>query len=295
MSRTPDFIIIGAMKSATSTLHDQLAMQPGIVMSDPKEPNFFSDEENWAKGMGWYTGLFASAKPGDLCGESSTHYSKLPRHPKVTERLQEHVPDAKFVYVMRHPIDRLVSHYIHEWTMRVLEMPLSRALDEHQALHDFSRYTMQLRPYFEAFGRERVLPVFFDHVLKHSQAELERVCEFIGYEGKPQWKDMRASNVSSERMRVSPLRDLIVNAPGLTYIRKRFVPQSVRDRIKKLWTMRNRPQLTDAERTRLAKAFDEDLAELGRWLGIDDLNCANFKEHTRDHTWNWVEGKDAAG
>ena len=291
MSRKPDFIIIGAMKSATSTLHDQLAMQPGIVMSDPKEPNFFSDEENWAKGMGWYTGLFASAKEGDLCGESSTHYSKLPRHPKVIERLKEHTPDAKFVYVMRHPIDRLVSHYIHEWTMRVLDMPLSQALDDHQALHDFSRYTMQLRPYFEAFGRDRVLPVFFDHVLKHSQEELERVCKFIGYTGKPQWKDMRASNVSSERMRISPLRDLIVNAPGLAFIRKRFVPQSVRDRIKKLWTMRNRPQLTETERARLARAFDEDLAELGRWLGIDDLSCANFKERTRDQTWDWVEAK----
>ena len=62
MSRMPDFIIIGAMKCATSTLHDQLAEQPGFVMSEPKEPNFFSDEENWAKGLGWYSGLFAAAE-----------------------------------------------------------------------------------------------------------------------------------------------------------------------------------------------------------------------------------------
>lgn len=289
MSRKPDFIIIGAMKCATSTLHDQLVEQPGFVMSVPKEPNFFSDEDNWARGMGWYTGLFAAAKPGDLCGESSTHYTKLPRHPRVVERLVEHCPDAKFVYVMRHPIDRLVSHYIHEWTQRVLDVPLSQALREHQALQDFSKYAMQLQPYFEAFGRERILPVFFDHLTKHSQDELERVCQFVGYEGTPRWKeDLGARNVSSERLRVSPLRDMLVDFPPLAWIRRRFISQEIRDRVKKLWTMEERPKLTEAERARLAEAFDPDLAQLGAWLGIDDLCCANFKERTRDRTWSWV-------
>ena len=55
----PDFIIIGAMKSATSTLHEQLILQPGIGMSDPKEPNYFSDDEQFDKGIGWYTNIFS--------------------------------------------------------------------------------------------------------------------------------------------------------------------------------------------------------------------------------------------
>lgn len=293
MSRLPDFVIIGAMKCATSTLHDQLAAQPGFVMSDPKEPNFFSDEENYARGMGWYHGLFASAKPGDLCGESSTHYSKLPRHDKVIERLVEHVPDAKFIYIMRHPVDRLVSHYIHEWTQRVLEVPLSQALHEHQALRDFSNYAMQLRPYFDTFGRERVLPVFFDQLRTHPQDVLERVCKFLGYEGEPKWQhDQKASNVSSQRMRVSPLRDMLVNAPGVTWVRKNLIPQHVRDRVKSLWQMQKRPQLSPAERAELEREFDKSLATLGTWLGIDDLRCANFVERTRDHAWEWVAAND---
>ena len=56
MDRLPDFIIIGAMKSATSTLHEQLAVQPGIFMSRPKEPNFFSNDEIVARGLDWYRG-----------------------------------------------------------------------------------------------------------------------------------------------------------------------------------------------------------------------------------------------
>ena len=61
MIHRPDFIVIGAMKSATTTLHEQLARQPGIFMCHPKEPNFFSDDENYARGWGWYGSLFRAA------------------------------------------------------------------------------------------------------------------------------------------------------------------------------------------------------------------------------------------
>jgi hypothetical protein len=108
MGGLPDFVIIGAMKSATTTLHEQLAAQAGIFMSEPKEPNFFSDEENWAKGMGWYRGLFEGAGDALLTGESSTHYTKLPDYPSALPRIRERLPDAKFIYVMRHPMQRLL-------------------------------------------------------------------------------------------------------------------------------------------------------------------------------------------
>ena len=63
MSRLPDFIVMGAMKCATSTLHEQLAAQPGFFMSKPKEPNFFSDDEIYARGLDWYRSLFAGSGP----------------------------------------------------------------------------------------------------------------------------------------------------------------------------------------------------------------------------------------
>lgn len=285
--RQPDFIIIGAMKSATSSLHEQLAAQPGFWMSNPKEPNFFSDEPEFAQGLEHYWRLFKDAPPGSLCGESSTHYSKLPRHPYVVERLAKYVPDAKFIYVMRHPIDRLVSHYIHEWTERMIDRPIGEAIDQHSALVDFSRYSMQLQPYFEQFGRERVLPVFFDRLHQHSQAELERICRFLGYEGEPRWRDLDAQNVSSQRMRTSWIRDTLVYLPGVSFIRKHLVPQRVRDEIKRLWMMNRRPELTDAQRIRLERVFDDDLKRLGEWLGVP-LSCTNFKSITRAQSLEWT-------
>src|SRR5215831_9979567 len=129
--RLPDFLVIGAMKCATTTLHEQLARQPGIFMSRPKEPNFFSDDEILARGWGWYASLFWPAGEADLRGESSTHYTKLPTYPRTVERMARHLPRLKLVYVMRHPIDRLISQYVHELTAGRIALGLAEAVIRH--------------------------------------------------------------------------------------------------------------------------------------------------------------------
>ena len=278
MIRTPDFIIIGAMKCATSTLHDQLARQTGIFMSEPKEPNFFSDDAHYGRGIEWYRSLFDGAARDDICGESSTHYTKRPTHPDTLARMSQHLDKVKLVYVMRHPIERLISHYVHEWTEGTMSGPIEAEIERSGHLVAYGCYAMQVRPYFTVYGRENVLPVFFERFIAEPQAELERVCRFIGYEGRPVWRgDEDPLNVSSERLRKSRLRDAIVWNPAATWLRRRFVPQSWRDRVKRLWQMNKRPRLGPDTHVRLARKFDEDLAELGGWLGIE-LNCATFKE-----------------
>lgn len=280
-------MIIGAMKSATSTLHEQLARQDGFFMCTPKEPYFFSDDPIYANGMNWYAGLFAHARHTDICGESTTHYAKLPTYPKTIARIAEHVPESKFIYVMRHPIERLVSQYIHQWTEREIDRPIDDAIHAHSELIAYSKYAMQLEPYFAQFGQERVLPVFFDHLRTHPQVELEHICNFLGYTGNPVWDDSdQQRNVSSERMRVNPIRDALVNAPVLSTIRTRLIPATFRERVKTLWRMEKRPELSADSTLQLQQIFDADLAVLGGWLGVE-LNCENFKSVTRDRVWEW--------
>lgn len=288
LSKPPDFMIIGAMKCATSTLHEQLAIQPGIFMTELKEPNFFSDDDQYAKGIEWYLSHFESAPVGALRGESSTHYTKLPTYPKTIERIKQHRPDVKLIYVMRHPIDRLVSQYIHEWTQRVISVDINRAIAKHPELIEYSRYSRQLEPYFEAFGRERVLPVFFERAIKFPQQELDRVCQFIGYAGQPVWDtQLSAQNVSVERMRKSNWRDFLVEAPLLSDLRKQFVPKNFRNWAKSLWTMKKKPELQPEQIERLKAIFDEDLTVLGSWLGLE-LSCDNFKAVAQASPPNWV-------
>jgi hypothetical protein len=285
----PDFIIIGAMKSATSTLHVQLSRQPGFWMSTPKEPNFFSDEDVWSQGLGWYSDLFAGAAPSDLRGESSTHYTKLPDYPDTLGRMREHVPDAKLIYIMRHPVDRLVSHFMHAWLEASMEGHIDQAVDRYPQLVSYGQYAMQIRPFLENYGPENVLPVFFERLTAHPQQELERVCAFLGYQGAPVWKDEESQqNVSTERLRVDPLRDRIINYPPVRFIRQNMVPQSVRTRIKQAWQISEKPQLSSSVRQELTTVFDEDLNNLGNWLGAE-LNCANFKEVARSGALNWTQ------
>lgn len=291
----PDFIIIGAMKSATSTLHVQLNRQPGFWMSTPKEPNFFSDDEVWARGLDWYRDLFAGAPRSDLRGESSTHYTKLPDYPETLARMREHVPDAKLVYIMRHPIERLVSHYLHGWLEASIEGDINQAVDRYPQLVDYGRYSMQMQPFLKSYGPENILPVFFERLTRHPQEELERVCTFLGYQGSPIWKsDESRQNVSTERMRIDPVRDQLVNFAPVKFIRQKIIPKSVRNRIKKAWQMSDKPELSTPVRDRLMEKFDQDLKTLGEWLGTD-LNCTNYKKTVTDGALNWTKESPSLG
>lgn len=289
MNKVPDFMIIGAMKCATSTLHEQLQAQPGIFMTALKEPNFFSNDEHYEHGINQYLAQFANAQPDEYWGESSTHYTKLPTYPHTIERLVRHCPNTQFIYVMRHPIDRLVSQYIHEWTQRVIppNMPIDEAIQAFPEMVSYSCYAYQLQPYFDQFGRDRLLPVFFERLFHEPQTELERICQFIGYDKQPQWNtDLEARNVSSERMIASQWRDVIVNTPVLKEIRQRVIPKSFRNWVRGLWTMKEKPKLSIETQKYLIDIFDRDLEILGTWLN-SNLSCQTFKQTVRSVDLEW--------
>lgn len=283
----PDFIIIGAMKSATSTLQEQLSQQPGIFMCDPKEPNFFSDDVQYRRGVEWYSSLFSPAFPQDLKGEASTHYTKLPTYGETISRMHALVPNARLVYVMRHPIDRLVSHYIHEWSMGNIHCSINDAVRKFPELIAYGEYSMQLAPYFEMYGRGNILPVFFDRLTREPQSELERVCKFIGYKSVPTWfEELRPSNVSSERLRRFPLYDFVVKSRVATQLRRNLVPSNLRNWVKAKLTMRQRPHLDPMLARDLEYRFNTDLQRLGGWLGRE-ISCENFKAVTGSSVLSW--------
>lgn len=290
----PDFFIIGAMKCATTSLHDQLSLHDSFFMTDPKEPNFFSDDDKYGLGMSWYSQLFGGAKAGELKGESSTHYTKLPDYPKTVDRIKSHCPNAKFVYVMRHPIDRLVSHYIHQWTQAVISCDIDQAVEQFPELVNYSCYSKQILPYTNAFGTDAVLPVFMERLNKDPIGQLARIFAFLGVQESPSWHSDLVSNVSSERMRKSELRDRIVDYPAVKKLRRALVPKSARTWVRDLWTMKSRPELEPATYAHLVEVFDEDLAKLGASLGIS-LSCNNFRDAVLSAPQIQWAGSDAVG
>jgi len=287
----PNFVVIGAMKCATTTLATQLAAQDGIYISDPKEPNFFSDDDIFAKGVQWYTSLFDNAAAGDLVGEASTHYTKLPMYPETIQRFTSVLDDVKLIYVMRHPIDRLVSQYIHEWSQCIVIGSIEEEIGKNPWMIDYGRYAMQLSPWLEAFGPDKILPVFNERLRTHPQQELERVCTFLGYKGAPVWADAGDQNVSSQRLKKSTLRDAILNAPGLKQLRQGLVPQGLRDWAKGFWQMNSKPELSENVRQQLEMLYDDDLQQLGSLLG-HSITCANFKSLTESTPMTFVRTQE---
>jgi len=272
----PDFIIMGAMKSATSTLHAQLALQPGIFMSVPKEPNYFSDDDQYARGEVWYNGLFANAEANDLCGESSTHYTKLPDYPLTIERMAKRLDRVKLIYVMRHPVDRLISHYMHQWSQNVIKCDINKAIDEYEELTAYSCYAMQLEPYIEEFGRENILFLFNESIRKNQQKELEKAAKFIGYKEDVIWQDdVVTQNVSNERIRAFPGYSWIVGSEIMTFFRRALIPKWLRNKIKGELTLKERPVIDERHLTKITAIFDQDLARLGYALNVE-LSCETY-------------------
>ena len=275
--RFPDFIIIGAMKSATSTLHKQLSTQPGVFMSTPKEPNFFSDDPIYKRGLDWYRGLFSAAEADAICGESSTHYTKLPDYPSTVPRLKVAIVKPKFIYVLRHPVDRLVSHYIHQWSEGVMSCDINHAIDRYPELINYSCYGMQIKPYLEAFGRDAVLPIFFDELKVRPDQALAKVGRFIGCEQPLSWRyDIEPDNVSRLRVRKFNGYRFLIESSLMRSFRRLLVPQIIRDHIKTGLQMHERPQINQYQLDRITSIFNDDLEVLHGWLP-HSLSCQNFE------------------
>ena len=151
----PDFLIIGAMKCGTSTLQAQLAHQPGVFMTTPKEPNYFSDDPVFARGQAWYEELFSEAAPDDLKGEASTHYTKLPTYPETLDRMRRVLTAPRLVYMIRDPVVRAISHYIHGWSEGRFGPDATETFRQTPEIAEYGCYGMQIAPYIEAYGADR--------------------------------------------------------------------------------------------------------------------------------------------
>jgi hypothetical protein len=175
----PNLIVIGAQKCGTSGLHYHLGLHPEVWMSRPKELNFFIEERNWPRGEDWYRQQFdARAK---VRGESSPNYTAYPQHVGVPERMRSLVPDAKLVYVVRDPLERIAAHWVHNYAKRRERGDLAATLTHANASYVVrSQYHMQLQRFLAQYPFEQILVLEQEELRSAPQDTLRRVFEFIG-------------------------------------------------------------------------------------------------------------------
>lgn len=184
----PTFFIIGAAKAGTTSLYYYLAQHPQIQMSAIKEPNFFSGPENGipyvpprVSCLDQYERLFDSA--ASVRGEASPGYTSYPRRQGVAERIKALVPQAKFIYLVRDPITRTVSHYQDSVAIGKQRKPIAEALgdlsDPYLPLICHSLYAQQLRCYLRHFSEERLLVIDQADLLTDRRSTLREIFAFL--------------------------------------------------------------------------------------------------------------------
>lgn len=256
----PNLIVIGAMKCGTTSLHKYLDLHPQVYMSEKKELNFFTEGRNWKQGLEWYQSHFPES--AQVAGESSTNYSKFPAFPGVPERLHTVIPDAKLVYIVRDPIDRIVSHYLHNVRAGRENRTFAEALKRPEKNHyvNCSRYFTQLQRYLTRYPRSRITVTTLEDLSHQPQPTLERIFRFLDVD--PFFWDegfSEAHNPSPTTRTETTLSSWIQGICGAGLVH-RWVPWLVRRRVE-------RPATRGALRESLLAVLGEDVENLRSFTG----------------------------
>lgn len=177
----PNFLIIGAAKAGTTSLWAYLRGHPQVFMPDRKELHFFVTEKNWKRGLEWYESQFQGAEGALAVGEGSVSYTRFPLSQGVPARIAKVMPGVRLIYLVRHPIDRMVSQYRFNVSQR-WEKGSVGALFTNPVYLSCSSYATQVEQYLEHFPLDRVLIVRSEDLRDSRATTVRRLFRFLGVE-----------------------------------------------------------------------------------------------------------------
>jgi hypothetical protein len=181
MDIKPNFFIIGAAKAATTSLSSMLSLHPQAGIVRGKEPHFFSYDQNFARGWAHYLQLYSHCAGKRAVGDASTSYSRIRYFPEVVGRIARHIPDAKIIYMVRHPLERMESAYIEHLCTPGGQVFLSinDAVRRQPMIVDSSRYWEVFDAYRKRLGETRIKIVWFEDYVANPGAVFREVCRFL--------------------------------------------------------------------------------------------------------------------
>jgi hypothetical protein len=178
----PNFFIIGAAKAATTSLSSLLASHPQAAIVQGKEPHFFSYDHLYKLGWRKYLELFNHCRGQKAIGDASTSYSRIRYHPSTVERIKLHIPNARIIYMVRHPLQRMESAYAeHACTPEgKVFASINEAVRQQPMIVDSSRYWEVFDAYRQKFQESRIKIVWFEEYIANTTAVFQDVCRFLG-------------------------------------------------------------------------------------------------------------------
>lgn len=175
MSEVKNFFIVGAMKSGTTSLHHLLSSHPNICMSN-KGLEYFN--QNFEKGIDWYIKQFR--KKVKYFGEATPNYSKFHVWSATAANIYNSFPDSKIIYIVRDPIDRIISHLHHDlYRDRIYVKDIDKEVLSSQNYLLTSSYYYQISKFLEYFDRKSILILPFELLRDKPQDFINNVMMFL--------------------------------------------------------------------------------------------------------------------
>lgn len=294
----PNFLIIGAPKSATTSLYEYLKQHPEIYMSPNKEPHFFAfegkqpdfcgpgDADAWINkfsivNLAEYQQQFECVTTEKAIGEASTMYLYLPQSP---ERIKHYIPDVKLIVILRHPVDRGFSHFLNlrrdgrEWLT-----DFARALAEEDqriqkhwapAWHykQVGLYARQIQRYFQLFDQEQIKIYLYEEWRENPKEIMRDIFQFL--EVDDTWApDMSEKhNVSSFVHKNKNIHNFLTKPNLMKDILRKVIPARIRQPMSAKVFRKNMdtpPKLNPELRQQLIPEFREDILNLQEVIDRD--------------------------
>ncbi len=225
----PDFIIIGAQKSGTSSMFYYLSQHPQLISSYKKEVHFFDGGltpyiDNFKKGKHWYRTQFPLKR---ILSNEKKFFEASPFYifnPLTAKRIYNHLPKVKIIALLRNPTERAISHYFHSKFNNQEKLPINEALHKeelrlanifekqdyknkyfiHYSYKQRGLYKIQLERYFNEFSRKQILVLDSESFFSDPERILKEIFEFVEVDTDYNIKNLTPMNVTTNKSFVAP-------------------------------------------------------------------------------------------
>ncbi len=301
MTRTPqpDFLIIGAPKAGTTALHSALASHPDVFVTNPKEPKYWlcdgappphwrgpgdrHSQQEWVWRAHEYADLFRPARDDQVRGESTPFYLwSRGAHRRIAEAL----PEVKLVAVVRDPIDRAYSNWMHLWSdglereadfetaFRLQDDRVSAGYAPMWRYRDLGRYGEQLAHLYSLVDPERVKVVRYRDIVDAPTETVDAVSRFLGI------REGHVAEIPRDNAKPFVTPGWRPRTLGPVVRAGAWAGQFARPEVWRRASVplisrlagdgtAHRPSLAPAQRERLIPSFAEDVALLSQLTGQD--------------------------
>jgi Sulfotransferase family len=287
----PNLLILGAAKSGTSSLYRYLGQHPQVFMSRFKEPTFFVWEgreydirgpgverigKRMVKDIDSYLRLFSAATHERIRGEGSTGYLHTPG---VAERIRDHVPDVRLMAILRNPIDRAYSAFLHARRLGLEPVAdFGRALDKEPdrvrsgwigltTYATVGMYAEQLERYLAVFPCQQIRIYLFEDLIRDPIRLAQDAFRYLGVDDSFE-PDVSIQVNRGSAVRSARLASLFTTLRNTSFGQGSKFGRSVRTFVGAL-NEQPKGQLAPSVRRRLAAVFEPDVDKLSGLLGRD--------------------------